>query len=580
MTSLAQWRAAGEHPQLQAAESVMLRLWVCPRPVIAEDTEAPPCHTEIRVFAIHFPGAPGDVVDYILACVPATAILNQDYVLTRLAVHCYGEGGPLDQVDTVDVAVLLLPGTYLYEALGESVPASSTMLAFSDLSSGASPSPADLFAACDIPAEFSDGVTAHLELGEDMMLGLHLTSLADGEDEVFASAGEEVGEDPRRLLSAHPLPVAVPHAHALSKAKAKGAPARRTAAKPKPSAASQSSLLNAPSVLPSRPRNMAELSATLAPVLDTIVSRLAQLEQAQQSSTLAVSPAAVPMASPPQGRGSQAPMPSLLSPSRCLPGMVQPPGLGRPSAGPRAYQESVAEARRLLTPGVPLGGLAEGVSTGRARQADSALRMAVEQGGSQANMALQLAMVDALERLGGLPAAASGHAEREPRTLEDFLLGVGGGHLGEEKASMAFGGAKGMANMQRLARSIEENPSQWSESFDTAIWRALSCDVTGAPWSLQRYGQERLKWGKHTDLQRFFWMVSALHALHRSGQMELLGAKLGQFAKAIEVTLLMQGHWSVAWQLTGIAEPLPHSALHAGLAHPTELSSSLAYLKE
>eukprot|EP00971_Amphidinium_carterae_P037513 737606-Amphidinium_carterae.2 len=75
------------------------------------------------------------------------------------------------------------------------------------------------------------------------------------------------------------------------------------------------------------------------------------------------------------------------------------------------------------------------------------------------------------------------------------LLGVGGSHMSEEKASGAFGGAKGLANMQRLARSIEERPSQWSDSFDTSVWRALSCDVTGAPWSLQRYGQERLKWG-------------------------------------------------------------------------------------
>eukprot|EP00971_Amphidinium_carterae_P037512 737606-Amphidinium_carterae.1 len=75
-------------------------------------------------------------------------------------------------------------------------------------------------------------------------------------------------------------------------------------------------------------------------------------------------------------------------------------------------------------------------------------------------------------------------------------------------------------------------------------------------------------------------MLAALHSLHRSGQTELLGAKIGQFAKAIEVALLMQWHFAVAWQLTGIAEPLPHSALHAGLAHPTELSSSLAYLKE
>eukprot|EP00971_Amphidinium_carterae_P184562 3664245-Amphidinium_carterae.1 len=100
-------------------------------------------------------------------------------------------------------------------------------------------------------------------------------------------------------------------------------------------------------------------------------------------------------------------------------------------------------------------------------------------------MALQLAMVDALERLNGGSTAAGAAIEREPRTLEDFLLGVGGASMSEEKTAGTLGGAKGLANMQRLARSIEDHPSQWCESFDLSIWRALSCDVTGAPWSLQ-----------------------------------------------------------------------------------------------
>eukprot|EP00971_Amphidinium_carterae_P040338 791763-Amphidinium_carterae.2 len=162
------------------------------------------------------------------------------------------------------------------------------------------------------------------------------------------------------------------------------------------------------------------------------------------------------------------------------PNMTIPTSIGRAAAGPRAYQENVAEARRLLaaSSGSPSVTFAEGVSAGRARQSDTALRAAIEQGGSQASMAIQLAMVEALERLGGGAAAASGaqgSTEREPRTLEDFLLGVGGSQMSEERASGAFGGAKGLANMQRLARSIEERPGQWSESF---------------------------RWGRHADLQR------------------------------------------------------------------------------
>eukprot|EP00971_Amphidinium_carterae_P338632 6476061-Amphidinium_carterae.1 len=64
MATLAQWRAAGQHPHLQAAESVLRQRWVCPRPVVAEDSDAPSSYTEVRVFGIHFPGAPGDPVDF------------------------------------------------------------------------------------------------------------------------------------------------------------------------------------------------------------------------------------------------------------------------------------------------------------------------------------------------------------------------------------------------------------------------------------------------------------------------------------------------------------------------------------
>eukprot|EP00971_Amphidinium_carterae_P233386 4632065-Amphidinium_carterae.1 len=578
MAGLGPWRAVGQHPQLQAAENVLLRTWVCPRPVIPEDTGAPPCHVEMRVYAIHFPGAPGEPVDFVLACVPASAIVNQELGLARVTVDCLGTGGPLDVVDTVDAVLLLLPGSFLSESLLESVPMSSTLLSFSDIVSGSTPSPPDLLASTEIPLELYDGMTAHLELGEDMVLGLRIAALNEGDNEWYVSASEEQVEDARGALTGEP---SRPLSTALAKAKPKSAPARKAQARPKLLPAHAGAPPGNVGGLPARPRNMAELSASLGPVLETIAQRLSQLEQTRVQPVSAPNPFVAPASARCEG---QVPLPSLLSPVRSTPMPTVPPAMGRAAAGPRAYQESVAEAKRLLeVPGAcapaHTARLSEGVSAGRARQTDTALRMAVEQGGTQASMALQLAMVDALERLGsGATSAAA--MEREPRTLEDFLLGVGGSHISEDKAASAFGGAKGLANMQRLARSIEERPAQWSEAFDTSVWRSLSCDVTGAPWSLQRYGQERLHWGNHRDLQRFFWMIAAMHALHRSGQMELLGAKLGQCAKAIEVALLMQGHWAVAWQLTGIADPQPHSALHAGLAHPTELSSSLAYLKE
>eukprot|EP00971_Amphidinium_carterae_P348478 6490511-Amphidinium_carterae.1 len=231
MAALGPWRAIGQHPQLQAAENVLVRTWVCPRPVIPEDVEAPPCHVEMRVYAIHFPGAPGDPVDFLLACVPAAAIVNQDLMLARVTADCFGSGGPLDVVDTVDVALLLLPGVFLQESLLESVPISSTLLSFSDIVSGATPSPPDLLAATEIPLELYDGMTAHLELGEDLVLGLRLSALNDGDNEWYVSASEEQVEDARGLLVGEPprpLSVAI-----AARAKAKSTPARKAQARPK-----------------------------------------------------------------------------------------------------------------------------------------------------------------------------------------------------------------------------------------------------------------------------------------------------------------------------------------------------------
>eukprot|EP00971_Amphidinium_carterae_P185541 3684123-Amphidinium_carterae.1 len=133
MTTLAPWREAGQHPQLQAAENVLLRAWLCPRPVLPEDVEAPASHTEMRIYAMHLPAAPGDPVDYVLGCVPAAAIINPDLGLARVSVDCYGDGGPLDIVDTVDVVLVMLGGNFLSESLCEAAPSSSTVLTFSDL---------------------------------------------------------------------------------------------------------------------------------------------------------------------------------------------------------------------------------------------------------------------------------------------------------------------------------------------------------------------------------------------------------------------------------------------------------------
>eukprot|EP00971_Amphidinium_carterae_P255422 5070605-Amphidinium_carterae.1 len=65
------------------------------------------------------------------------------------------------------------------------------MLGFSDLVSGASPSPADLLDSMDMPDEFIDGMTVHLVLGENMSLSVQMSSFTDGDNEIYASATED-----------------------------------------------------------------------------------------------------------------------------------------------------------------------------------------------------------------------------------------------------------------------------------------------------------------------------------------------------------------------------------------------------
>eukprot|EP00971_Amphidinium_carterae_P253790 5038176-Amphidinium_carterae.1 len=141
------WRAAGSHPQLQAAESILHQTLVCPRPVVLEDSDAPASFTEVRVYAIHFQGGPGESVDFVLACVPASAIVDQSLILANIV-------------------------------------------------NGASPSPPELLGTTELPPEFHSGATAHLELNEDMALAMRISDFNEGDNEWFMSAAEESLEDP------------------------------------------------------------------------------------------------------------------------------------------------------------------------------------------------------------------------------------------------------------------------------------------------------------------------------------------------------------------------------------------------
>eukprot|EP00971_Amphidinium_carterae_P097305 1925456-Amphidinium_carterae.1 len=191
--------------------------------------------------------------------------------------------------------------------------------------------------------------------------------------------------------------------------------------------------------------------------------------------------------------------------------------------------------------------------------------------------AVQLAMLETLERLSGTDRRGR---EGKGETLEELLFGSGDDAGASTDSNGRLGGVKGVVGMQRIAQSIDSDPERWSLLFDQSVYRALGADLTGAPWSVHRYGLEKVNFGKHADLRRFWFLLAALHALHRGGEMSLLGARIAQFLKALEVAVAMNGNWTVAWTLTGIANPDPTSSIHGGLATPLEVATAIAFVKD
>lgn len=130
-------------------------------------------------------------------------------------------------------------------------------------------------------------------------------------------------------------------------------------------------------------------------------------------------------------------------------------------------------------------------------------------------------------------------------------------------------GSKGAAAVMRLNRAIEKEPEKWSRHVDEAAERSLGSDVSGLPWSMQEYGRQKL-WSvvrNQAGLERMWSLFAHLHVLHRRRQHGLLGARLGQFLKAVEAT-------------AGILDSRPRSGGAGGLVHPAEFAAVVAFGRE
>eukprot|EP00971_Amphidinium_carterae_P170056 3369557-Amphidinium_carterae.1 len=430
--------------------------------------------------------------------------------------------------------------------------------------------PTPIFDVLDLPADFSTGTVAKSIMQEDMQPRVVVFDASLGDDEnnyvTAASGADEEGINPLAVLTS---PVARRRRPAsTSMVAADPRPLGGSAAACSPRPGCLSSVLAPPAAPQASAKRKAQTTAkaqggaaaskasqpSLKDVLDAVSglsSRITQLESQKVP---------VQVANPPMPSSS-----SMLAPGR-FQQSVPAPGKASACAPP---PPRVLEAQQLVASlPVPSGVVPEKERMSRERVADATLREAIERGGAEAKTEVQLAMLQALQKIS------------HPRSAEDDLDGLLEGDEFDENVNKITSGAKGAAALMRLHQLIEKNPASWSAKFDRSMYVALGCDHTQMPWSANRYFAERVAFGRHVELERFAHMLCALHALHRTGQHELLGARVSQFLKAVEQTALHNGSWRISWSLTGLPEPRPSGALNQGLSCASELAASVQFLKD
>eukprot|EP00971_Amphidinium_carterae_P281034 5580056-Amphidinium_carterae.1 len=217
----------------------------------------------------------------------------------------------------------------------------------------------------------------------------------------------------------------------------------------------------------------------------------------------------------------------------------------------------------------------EPASASRGQASDQLVQAALQAGDpSQLGVALNLVMVEAIERLQKGRSHGGGAGDEDEF---DVLLSGAQGNL--EDGGIG-GGAKGIQAMLRLSRAVERNPTRWSQAVDEAAWRALGCNISGQPWSMSTYASQRIRFGRLSDHQRMWSMLASLHSLHRSGDYDMLGARIGQCLKAVEASVALSGGWELAWLYTGLPDPINAGGLHRGLSSLGEVAAAAGYLRD
>jgi hypothetical protein len=154
---------------------------------------------------------------------------------------------------------------------------------------------------------------------------------------------------------------------------------------------------------------------------------------------------------------------------------------------------------------------------------------------------------------------------------------------GDGDDSGSRSGQCGSESLMKIIRSITNNPAGWNDHFDSTIEEQLFAGITGKPWSLHDYVLQRMRFTQaEEDFERSAHIFAGLHAIHRRGpdSYEELGAAIRQGFKALEQGHRDRSDWTLAWLWTNLPDPKPPRRFARELAHPSEHSAGVAYIRE
>eukprot|EP00971_Amphidinium_carterae_P148206 2937560-Amphidinium_carterae.2 len=591
-------------------------------------------YTEVIVLGLYWGSAPPSQPPHsVLLALPEIAAAGVDGVTTA-AVPCLDAAG--QHVGDATCAVLIASAEYVGKHLCESSPVDASVVAFMEELPGCQPTPSSLFVDEHIPSPAEAGTWLYVDeqgavrvrtqgvIAEETYLSAPEGEATEGGDllQVQPWLGESAALAPARRGRQRRPSILGLGSSAKQLASALYRPQPKKAAAPGVKALGVKSKATASGQAAVDPMLLQILSA-----VTEIGTRVSALEHQQHQQPQLAACAAAPPAGPPpppkapsetlQCKGSPCAPPPFAAASAVAaapPWSPRPPAPGACAAGflpcgaaggqsilsagsaQGSYQQALAEAQRLLGTAQPVPPPAatspvvarhipSGLPTGhggsakvpdRERRVDADLKAAIMKGGDDSQVAVNLAILDALSRVGNSSGARSSH-DLDP--FDQFFEQDGHHH---DTDSSKGGSASGVRSLARLAAAIQREPDRWTQQCNMAAARALGADVQGVHWTMEEYGARQLRFRGNESLERMWALLSHLHGLMMRGEVALALARVCQFLKATELATQCNGHWRLAWSLTALPEirSMAANSVGHGLGHPLEYHASVQWLRD